>query len=133
ALQRLLRAFDRYLQELQDQRLVGAEHLAGGDAEQERVADVARRARDRHADRCLSHAAAPWSAWGGLLRRGSSPAAGGPQGGPRETGLGAAAPTVFPCPVFEIDPAFLATSEAIGDLALCHLRLQSDARFPWIV
>ena len=40
---------------------------------------------------------------------------------------------MFPCRVFEIDPAFLATSEAIGDLALCHLRLQSDARFPWIV
>ena len=40
---------------------------------------------------------------------------------------------MFPCHVFEIDPAFLATSEAIGDLALCHLRLQSDARFPWIV
>lgn len=40
---------------------------------------------------------------------------------------------MLPCPVFEIDPAFLATSQAIGDLALCHLRLQSDARFPWIV
>ena len=32
-----------------------------------------------------------------------------------------------------IDPAFLATSEALGELALCHARLQSDARFPWIV
>jgi diadenosine tetraphosphate (Ap4A) HIT family hydrolase len=32
-----------------------------------------------------------------------------------------------------IDPAFLATSEALGDLALCHARLQADARFPWIV
>ena len=35
--------------------------------------------------------------------------------------------------MFEIDPAFLATSEAIGDLALCHARLQADTRFPWIV
>jgi diadenosine tetraphosphate (Ap4A) HIT family hydrolase len=35
--------------------------------------------------------------------------------------------------MFEIDPAFLATSQAVGDLALSHVRLQSDARFPWIV
>ncbi len=35
--------------------------------------------------------------------------------------------------MFEIDPAFLATSEALGDLALSHVRLQDDARFPWIV
>jgi len=35
--------------------------------------------------------------------------------------------------MFEIDPAFLASSEALGDLALCHVRLQADARFPWIV
>src|SRR5690349_4781362 len=35
--------------------------------------------------------------------------------------------------MFEIDPAFLATSEALGELALCHVRLQADARFPWIV
>ena len=33
----------------------------------------------------------------------------------------------------EIDPAFLAASELLGDLALCHARLQTDARFPWIV
>jgi diadenosine tetraphosphate (Ap4A) HIT family hydrolase len=32
-----------------------------------------------------------------------------------------------------IDPAFLTTSEALGDLALCHARLQADVRFPWIV
>jgi diadenosine tetraphosphate (Ap4A) HIT family hydrolase len=32
-----------------------------------------------------------------------------------------------------IDPAFLTTSEALGELALCHARLQADARFPWIV
>jgi len=35
--------------------------------------------------------------------------------------------------MFEIDPAFLATSQALGDLALCHTRLQADARYPWIV
>jgi diadenosine tetraphosphate (Ap4A) HIT family hydrolase len=35
--------------------------------------------------------------------------------------------------MFEIDPAFLATSAALGDLALCHVRLQADVRFPWIV
>ena len=32
-----------------------------------------------------------------------------------------------------IDPAFLATSEALGELSLCHARLQANARFPWIV
>jgi diadenosine tetraphosphate (Ap4A) HIT family hydrolase len=35
--------------------------------------------------------------------------------------------------MFDIDPAFLASSEDLGDLALCHARLQADARFPWIV
>jgi diadenosine tetraphosphate (Ap4A) HIT family hydrolase len=35
--------------------------------------------------------------------------------------------------MFALDPAFEATSEPLGDLALCHLRLQSDARFPWLV
>jgi diadenosine tetraphosphate (Ap4A) HIT family hydrolase len=35
--------------------------------------------------------------------------------------------------MFEIDPAFLATAEPVGDLALSHMRLQADARFPWIV
>jgi len=34
---------------------------------------------------------------------------------------------------FEIDPAFIATSAALGDLPLCHVRLQLDARYPWIV
>jgi diadenosine tetraphosphate (Ap4A) HIT family hydrolase len=33
----------------------------------------------------------------------------------------------------EIDPAFLATSHAVGELALCHVRLQHDARWPWLV
>jgi diadenosine tetraphosphate (Ap4A) HIT family hydrolase len=35
--------------------------------------------------------------------------------------------------MFALDPAFPVTSEALGDLALCHARLQADARFPWIV
>lgn len=35
--------------------------------------------------------------------------------------------------MFEIDPAFLATSHALGDTALCHARLQADARYAWIV
>jgi len=35
--------------------------------------------------------------------------------------------------MFELAAAFLATSEALGDLALCHARLQADGRFPWIV
>jgi diadenosine tetraphosphate (Ap4A) HIT family hydrolase len=33
----------------------------------------------------------------------------------------------------KIDAAFLSTSEPLGELALCHARLQGDARFPWIV
>jgi len=35
--------------------------------------------------------------------------------------------------MFEIDPALLATSHAVGDLALSQVRLHADARFPWIV
>ncbi|MDB5448579.1 MAG: putative Diadenosine tetraphosphate (Ap4A) hydrolase [Phenylobacterium sp.] len=35
--------------------------------------------------------------------------------------------------MFEIDPAFEATSRLVGELALCQARLQADARFPWIV
>jgi diadenosine tetraphosphate (Ap4A) HIT family hydrolase len=35
--------------------------------------------------------------------------------------------------MFEIDPAFIATSLALGDLPLCHVRMQSDARFAWLV
>jgi diadenosine tetraphosphate (Ap4A) HIT family hydrolase len=34
---------------------------------------------------------------------------------------------------FALSPAFLATSEALADLKLCHARLQLDARWPWIV
>ncbi|HEY8615300.1 HIT family protein [Phenylobacterium sp.] len=33
----------------------------------------------------------------------------------------------------ELDPAFAATSEALGELALSHVRLQRDARYPWLV
>ena len=35
--------------------------------------------------------------------------------------------------MFRLDSAFPATSAALGDLALCHARLQADARFAWIV
>lgn len=34
---------------------------------------------------------------------------------------------------FVIDPAFLAGSDAVGNLQLCHVRLQPDARFCWLV
>jgi hypothetical protein len=46
ALQRGLRLVDRQFEELQDDRLVAAEHLAGRDAEQERIADLAGGAGD---------------------------------------------------------------------------------------
>ena len=35
--------------------------------------------------------------------------------------------------MLQIDPAFVATSHALGDLTLCHVRLQDDARYPWLV
>lgn len=35
--------------------------------------------------------------------------------------------------MFEIDPAFTAGSEPLGELGLCHARLQVDARWPWII
>lgn len=35
--------------------------------------------------------------------------------------------------MFELHPAFPATSHALGDLALCHVRLQADARYAWLV
>ena len=35
--------------------------------------------------------------------------------------------------MFELDPVFPATSEPLGDLALCHVRLQADARWLWLV
>ena len=34
---------------------------------------------------------------------------------------------------FRLDPAFIATSHRIGDLPLCEVRLQDDARYPWLV
>lgn len=34
---------------------------------------------------------------------------------------------------FQLDPAFAATSVALGSLGLCEARLQNDARYPWIV
>ncbi len=35
--------------------------------------------------------------------------------------------------MFRIAAAFETTSEPLGELGLCHARLQDDARFPWIV
>lgn len=35
--------------------------------------------------------------------------------------------------MFALHPAFPATSEPLGDLALSHVRLQADARFAWLV
>jgi diadenosine tetraphosphate (Ap4A) HIT family hydrolase len=35
--------------------------------------------------------------------------------------------------MFELDPAFAATSNGLAQLALCEARLQLDARFPWVV
>jgi diadenosine tetraphosphate (Ap4A) HIT family hydrolase len=34
---------------------------------------------------------------------------------------------------FAVDPAFQAGSIAVGDLPLCQVRLQADARWPWLV
>jgi len=35
--------------------------------------------------------------------------------------------------MFQLDPAFLATSEPVSSLRLCDARLHADARYPWIV
>ena len=35
--------------------------------------------------------------------------------------------------MFQLDPAFPATSRLLGELQLCQARLQADARYPWIV
>ena len=35
--------------------------------------------------------------------------------------------------MFALHPAFTLTSHAVGDLRLCHVRLQADARFAWLV
>lgn len=35
--------------------------------------------------------------------------------------------------MFELDPAFAATSDLVGDLPLCQVRVQRDARYPWLV
>ena len=34
---------------------------------------------------------------------------------------------------FILDPAFVATSHQVADLPLCEVRLQDDARYPWLV
>ena len=35
--------------------------------------------------------------------------------------------------MFQLDPALSATAEALGELTLCHARLQADARYAWLV
>ena len=34
---------------------------------------------------------------------------------------------------FAVDPAFEAGSVAVGELPLCQVRLQADARWPWLI
>jgi len=34
---------------------------------------------------------------------------------------------------FQVDTAFEAGSVAVGELPLCHVRLQDDARWPWLI
>ena len=34
---------------------------------------------------------------------------------------------------FEVAPAFEAASVAVAEWPLCHVRLQDDARFPWLI
>ncbi|MGA0544620.1 HIT domain-containing protein [Brevundimonas sp. VNH65] len=34
---------------------------------------------------------------------------------------------------FAVDPAFEAGSVAVADWPLCHVRLQDDGRFPWLI
>jgi diadenosine tetraphosphate (Ap4A) HIT family hydrolase len=34
---------------------------------------------------------------------------------------------------FALHPDFEPTSIAVGDLPLCHVRLQADARWPWLI
>lgn len=40
---------------------------------------------------------------------------------------------VAPLPSFALAPAFISTSESLCELKLCTVRLQSDARWPWLV
>ena len=35
--------------------------------------------------------------------------------------------------MFEVDSAFLGSSEPVASLALCEARLMNDARFPWLI
>jgi diadenosine tetraphosphate (Ap4A) HIT family hydrolase len=35
--------------------------------------------------------------------------------------------------MFQVDSAFLASSEPVASLALCEARIMDDARFPWLI
>jgi len=39
----------------------------------------------------------------------------------------------MPGPGYILDPAFESGSDALGSLPLCDVRLQRDARFPWLI
>jgi hypothetical protein len=55
ALERLLRLFHRHLEEAQNDRLVLAQHFAGGDAKNDGVTDLAGCAGDRDSNGGLAH------------------------------------------------------------------------------
>jgi len=55
ALERLLRTFDRDFEQLQNDRLVLAQHFAGGDTEQQCVTDLTGGAGDSNANGLLAH------------------------------------------------------------------------------
>src|SRR3989344_1975684 len=55
ALERLLGAFDRHFEQLQDDGLVLAQHFAGGDAEQQGVSNLTSGPGDGDANRLLAH------------------------------------------------------------------------------
>jgi diadenosine tetraphosphate (Ap4A) HIT family hydrolase len=46
---------------------------------------------------------------------------------------GPRAPGGWPDAAFQPDPAFEAGSKAAADWPLCHVRLQADARFAWLI
>ena len=60
ALQRLLCLFVRYLQQLQDHRLVLAQHVAIGDAKQQRISDLSGGAGDGDTHRGFGHLEFSW-------------------------------------------------------------------------
>jgi diadenosine tetraphosphate (Ap4A) HIT family hydrolase len=120
ALQRLLRTLNRDFQQLQNDWLVLAQHLARGDAEQQGIADIASGTGNGHADGFLG------GHEGRSGQKGCRSLAQKDRASQSRSGA-------YADLMFKIDPAFLTTSHAVGDLGLCHVRLQDDARWPWLV